>query len=134
MRRVNRSTRSAFALYEVMIGVTIFVIGVLALGRAVENCMNASILSAQEERVRQVLANRMAEVQTAPGKPDAKKESNVDTGFGEVRLLQRAAPAGLQNEKDVELAGLTLVTLTAEWTRGGVEQSRTIEFYVYRAG
>src|SRR2546430_11999394 len=36
-----RST-SAFALYEVLMGLAIFAIGVLALGRAVENCLNAT--------------------------------------------------------------------------------------------
>ncbi len=50
-----RNSGSAFALYEVLIGVTIFAVGVLALGRAVENCLNASTLNAEEERVRQIL-------------------------------------------------------------------------------
>ncbi len=71
-----RNSASAFALYEVLIGVAIFALGVLALGRAVENCLNASTLNAEEERVRQILSNRMAEVQTAPGLPDATKEFN----------------------------------------------------------
>ncbi|MGZ5537130.1 MAG: type IV pilus modification PilV family protein [Chthoniobacterales bacterium] len=127
-------TARAFALYEVLIGLTIFVVGVLALGRAVENCMNASALSEQEERVRQILANRMAEVQATPGQPDTSKENKLETGFGQVKLTQKAAAAGLKNEKDVELSGLNLVTLTAEWERHGVQQSRKIEFYVYRSG
>src|SRR5207245_1675421 len=65
MRRDNRSkTRNskfeirnclrAFALYEVLLGVAIFAVGVLALGRAVENCLNASMLNAEEEAVRQM--------------------------------------------------------------------------------
>ena len=64
-----------FALYEVLLGLAIFVIGVLSLGRAVENCLNASALSEEENRVRQLLANRMAEVQASPVHPDAKKEN-----------------------------------------------------------
>src|SRR6266542_3277921 len=36
--------RSAFALYEVLLGVAIFAFGVIALGRAVENCLNASTI------------------------------------------------------------------------------------------
>ena len=64
---------AGFALYEVLIGVLVFSIGVIALGRAVENCLNASTLSAEEERVRQILSNRMAEIQTTPGIPDATK-------------------------------------------------------------
>ena len=53
-----------FALYEVLLGVTIFAVGLLALGRAVENCLNASMLNAEEERVRQILSNRMAEIRS----------------------------------------------------------------------
>lgn len=131
MRR-NRRAASAFALYEVLIGVTIFVVGVLALGRAVENCMNASVLSTQEDRVRQILANRMAEVQATPGMPDKTKEIKVETGYGPVKILQKSSPAGLKGEKG-DLPGINRVILTAQWQRGGVPQSRKVEFYVYRA-
>ena len=136
--RCNASTLhrfNGFALYEVLIGVTIFLIGVIALGRAVENCLNASTLSAEEERIRQILSNRMAEIQTTPGIPDAAKELKVDTGYGVIRLLQRTVPAKLKEEEDgTQLDKINVVTLTAKWTRGGAEQSRQIEFYVYRAG
>jgi Tfp pilus assembly protein PilV len=133
MWRAKRSA-AAFALYEVLIGVTIFVIGVLALGRAVENCMNASALSAQDDRVRLILSNRMAELQATPGQPDPKAEDEVDTGYGIVKLTQKTEPAGLKGNEEVELNGISTVTLTAEWSRNGVVQSRSIEFYVYRAG
>jgi Tfp pilus assembly protein PilV len=133
MLRNNHGLRG-FALYEVLIGVTIFAVGTLTLGRAVENCMNATALSEQEDRVRQILGNRMAEIQATPGFPDTKKETKVDTSYGQVVVVQKSVPAGLKNEKDIELAGINLVTLTANWKRGGVDQSRKVEFYVYRAG
>jgi hypothetical protein len=133
MRPDKRSTR-AFALYEVLIGLTIFVIGVIALGHAIENCLNASVLSAEEGRVRQILSNRMAEIQATPGFPDPAKELKVDTGYGVVRLLQKAEPVKLKEEDGTPLDRINTVTLTAKWTRGAVEQSRKIEFYVYRAG
>ena len=124
----------AFALYEVLLGVTIFVIGVLALGRSVENCLNATTISEQDDRVRLVLSNRMAEIQVTPGMPDESKETKVDTGFGLITLVQRTAPANLKDEDDLELPGIQLVTLTARWMQRGVQQSRKLEFYVYRAG
>jgi hypothetical protein len=132
MLRDKRST-IAFALYEVMIGLAIFMLGVLALGRAVENCLNASTLNAEEERVRQILSNRMAEIQATPGAPDPAKESKVETGYGAVKLVEKSAPAGMK-EGNIELGGINLVTLTAQWTRGGMKQSRQLQFYVYRAG
>lgn len=130
----NNPRQRAFALYEVLIGLTIFVLGVLSLGWSVQNCLNASALSSEEDRVRQILANRMAEVQATPGYPDSSKETKVATGYGDVVLVQRSGPAGLKGENNTELNGINLVTLRAEWKRNGVVQSRKIEFYVFRGG
>lgn len=142
MRRgKSRSHRSAiggqigFALYEVMLGVAIFAFGVLALGRAVNNCLNASTLNAEENRIRLILSNRMAEVQTRPGLPEASKEFTVDTGYGMVKLVQISAPAGLTDEATgAQIPEIHRVTLTAKWKRAGIDQSQQIEFYVYRFG
>jgi Tfp pilus assembly protein PilV len=129
-----RNICHAFALYEVLMGVAIFALGVLALGRAVENCLNASAFNAEEGRVRLLLSNRMAEIQTAREMPDAKKEFNVDTGYGTVKLIQTSTSAGLKDENGAEISSLHRVTLTAKWTRAGTGQSQVIEFYVYRPG
>ncbi len=132
MRR--NKTLLGFALYEVLLGLTIFVVGVLALGRAVENCLNASELSEEENRVRLLLGNRMAELQATPQTPDASKEDKINTGYGIVRLVQKAAPKQLENTDNTVVEGITQVTLSAEWSRGGVNQTKQIVFYVYRAG
>ena len=132
--RPGKTSRRGFALYEVLLGLTVFVIGVLALGRSVENCLNASVLSAEDTRVRQILANRMSEIQATPGSPDAAKELKIDTGHGIVTLKQKTIPAKLTEDDGTQLNGVRLVTLTAEWTRGGITQTRDLEFYVYRAG
>ncbi len=129
----NKSLRG-FALYEVLLGLTIFVVGVLALGRAVENCLNASVLSQEENRVRLLLSNRMAEIQATPQTPDDSREDKIDTGYGIVRLVQKAAPKELENSDNTIVGGITQVTLTAEWSRGGANQNKRIVFYVYRAG
>ena len=132
MRR--NKTLLGFALYEVLLGLTIFVVGVLALGRAVENCLNASELSEEENRVRQLLSNRMAELQATPQTPDSSKEDKINTGYGVVRLVQKAGPKELENNDNTVVSGITQVTLTAEWSRGGVKQNKQLVFYVYRAG
>ena len=124
--------RNAFALYEVVLGVTIFAVGVLALGRSVENCLSASTLNSEEEAVRQMLANRMAEVQAAPGSPDRAKEFKIDSGHGVVTLIQKSAPANLAEPNNTRLDGIDLVTLTAQWERRGSRQSKQLNFYVYR--
>jgi Tfp pilus assembly protein PilV len=130
---MSRDNKRAFALYEVLLGLAIFAIGVIALGRAVGNCVNASTLSADDARVRQILANRMAEIQTTPGLPDSTKVTKVDTGYGIVKLTQKTRPE-LLTENNATIQGILRVTLTADWTRGGSEQKKEIAFYVFRFG
>jgi Tfp pilus assembly protein PilV len=135
-RRIRKRARSkyAFALYEVLIGVAIFALGVIALGRAVENCLNASTISAEENAVRQILSDRMAQVQAASAVPEAEKEFKIKTSYGRVTLTQKTAPAALTEPDNTLITGINLVTLTARWEHFGVPQSKQIQFYVYRSG
>ena len=129
-----RNFRRAFALYEVLIGVAIFAVGVIALGRAVENCLNASTISAEESAVRQILSDRMAVIQAAPVVPDAEKEFKIDSSYGKITLIQTSAPAELTEPDNTLVSGINLLTLTARWQHGGAPQSKQIQFYVYRSG
>ena len=135
-RRCRKRSRSkfAFALYEVLLGVAIFAIGVISLGRAVQNCLNATTISAQENVVRQIISDRMAQVQAASAVPDAEKEFKINTNYGRVILTQKAAPAALTEPDNTIITGINLVTLTARWQHAGVPQSKQIQFYVYRSG
>ena len=134
-RRLRRRSRSkyAFALYEVLLGVAIFSVGAIALGRAVENCINASTISAEENSVRQILSDRMAQVQAASAVPEAEKEFKIKTSYGRVTLTQKTAPAALTEPDNTLITGISLVTLTAHWDHAGVPQSKQIQFYVYRS-
>jgi len=134
--RIRRRPRSkyAFALYEVLLGVAIFALGVIALGRAVENCISASTISAEENVVRQILSDRMAQVQAASAVPEAEKEFKIKTSYGRVTLTQKTAPAALTEPDNTLITGINLVTLTAHWRHAGVPQSKQIQFYVYRSG
>jgi Tfp pilus assembly protein PilV len=129
-----RNFQRAFALYEVLLGITIFALGVIALGHAVENCLNASTISAEEDVVRQILSNRMAEVQAARGVPDDSKEFKIDSNYGAIKVVQKTTEAELTEPDNTLLNGIYLVTLTAQWRQGGAPQSRQIKFYVYRPG
>jgi hypothetical protein len=129
-----RTRKYAFALYEVLLGVAVFALGVIALGRAVENCLNASTISAEENVVRQILSDRMAQVQAASAVPDPEKEFKINTSYGKITLVQKSAPAALTEPDNTLITGINLVTLTARWDHGGVPQSKQIQFYVYRSG
>jgi Tfp pilus assembly protein PilV len=134
-KSVRKRFRSqyAFALYEVLLGVAIFAIGVIALGRAVENCINASTISSEENVVRQILSDRMAQVQAASAVPDADKEFKIKTSYGRITLTQKTVPAPLTEPDNTVIDGINLVTLTARWDHAGIPQSKQIQFYVYRS-
>ncbi|HWH90923.1 MAG TPA: hypothetical protein VNV64_03910 [Candidatus Binatia bacterium] len=135
-RPVRRRSRSkyAFALYEVLLGVAIFALGVISLGRAVQNCINASSISAEENVVRQILSDRMAQVQAASVVPEPEKEFKVATNYGRVILTQKTAAAAMTEPDNTIINGINLVTLTARWEHAGIPQSKQIQFYVYRSG
>src|SRR6266542_227062 len=107
---------NAFALYEVLLGITIFALGVIALGHAVENCLNASTINAEE------------------GVPDDAKEFKVDSNYGAIKVVQKTAAAELTEPDNTLLNGIYLVTLSAQWQLGSIPQSKQIQFYVYRPG
>ena len=132
IRRRRRSTYG-FALYEVLLGVAIFALGVISLGRAVQNCINASTISAEENVVRQILSDRMAQVQAATAVPEAEKEFKLKTSYGRMTLTQKTIPAALTEPDNTLINGINLVTLTAHWEHAGVPQSRQIQFYVFRS-
>lgn len=125
---------NGFALYEVLLGITIFALGVIALGHAVENCLNASTINAEEGVVRQILSNRMAEIQAAKGVPEDSKEAKINTNYGGIKVVQKSTAAELTEPDNTVLDGIYLVTLTAQWQQGGIPQSKQVQFYVYRPG
>ena len=130
----GRRFRGAFALYEVLLGITIFALGVIALGHAVENCLNASTINAEEDVVRQILSNRMAEIQATKAVPEDSKEFTINSNYGGVKVVQKTTTAELTEPDNTLLNGIYLVTLSAQWQQGGIPQSKRIQFYVYRPG
>ena len=98
-----------------------------------ENCINASTISSEENVVRQILSDRMSQVQAASAVPDAEKEFKIKTNYGNVIVTQKTAPAALTEPDNTVINGINLVTLTARWAHAGIPQSKQIQFYVYRS-
>lgn len=122
--------RRAFILFEAMLAVAIFAIGVLALGRCVENCIFAEILKSEDTRARRILQSRLVEIE-AGAVP--MKDGTVDEelkGMGEgMKLKTLREPLKRKNEKDQDLTNIYRVVLELSWKSGQSAQSRSIEFY-----
>jgi len=132
-RNIRHSGRASFVLIEVMLGVMIFALGVLALGRCVNNCVTAETMRQETERARLALENRMAEVEA--GQIATNKDISEDMGdsFPGMTVKQTRQPVVAKNEKNEVINGLYQVTLEVDWTSGNEPQSKQISFYVLRS-
>lgn len=127
----GRSGEASFILFEVLLGVLIFAVGVLALGRSVGNCLLAETVREENQRARWALENRLAEIEYGGVEFREDREDKLEGEFAGFKLKQTRRPAGLRDEEDRELTGIELVTLVVSWESGGLPQSQEISCYVY---
>ena len=129
----RRRRRAAFLLLEIILAVAIFTLGVLSLGRCLNNCLVAQRIREQEERARAALANRMAEIQASPALPDEFRKTELKGMYTGVTLIERRKTLEVKNEYDLNLSDLHEITLTAEWaTPDGRHLSRSLAFDLLR--
>jgi Tfp pilus assembly protein PilV len=131
-RRKSRTLRRAFVLIEVMLGVLIFALGVLALGRCVKNCIVAESVRQEAERARLALENRMAEVEAGSIPSDKARSDDLGDAFPGMTLKQSRRPVAAKDEKGNALHNLFQMDLEVDWTDDNEPQSRSLSFYVLR--
>jgi len=133
-RRSRAYLSRGFLLLETLVGVSIFAIGVLVLARCLNHCIDAELIKRQDQIARQVLENRMAEIEGgAVAVEDTPKEEKLEGRFAGFTLRQSRTKLDLKNEDDEELAGLYAVTLQTSWAIPGGVQSKELHFYVFSA-
>ncbi|MGA3169729.1 MAG: hypothetical protein ABSE62_01840 [Chthoniobacteraceae bacterium] len=129
----SRSRSRAFVLLEILIGVMIFVLGVLALGRCVGNCVAAEGARQETERARLALENRMAEIEAGEIATDTDRTDDLDDSFSGMTMKQSRVPVAAKNEKNQDILCLYQVSLEVDWTSENEPQSSAISFYVLRS-
>lgn len=131
MKSLSRS-RSGFMLFEAMLAVVIFALGVLSLGRCVENCIRAEKFRREESLARRLLANRMTEIFAGAVPLTDKASEKWDKGPWEgMELSTIREPLQFKNEKEQELFGLYQVTLLLKWKSGTESIKRELSFMIY---
>ena len=115
-----------------MLGVMIFAIGVLALGRCVSNCIAAESARQETERARLALENRMAEVEAGEIATDKPLSDDLGDAFPGMTMKQSRVPVVAKTEKNVIITGLYEVDLEVDWQSENEPQARKISFYVLR--
>jgi len=123
-----RSLRG-FVLIETILAVAIFSVGILALGRCVENCVLADIAKEQDNRARRALENEMALIESG-AKPLAESSVQELKGMFQGMVLKtKRTLLKEKNEKNQDIVGIYAVQLEADWTVGQEKMTRSIEFY-----
>jgi Tfp pilus assembly protein PilV len=123
----------AFVLVEVMLGVMIFAVGVLALGRCVSNCISAESAREESDRARLALGNRMSEVEAGEIPSDKERSDDLGDAFPGMTLKQSRHQVVAKDEKGGAILGLYEVDLEVDWTSGTEPESKAISFYVLRS-
>ena len=130
MKAVSTDTTRAFVLLEAMLSVAIFALGVLALGRCLNTCLQAEQLRVEDARARQALANRMAAIEAGVIPIDKPLTEKLTGTFAGMELSQKTTKLEKENEKREQLTGLFSVNVQVTWLAGQEKRERDITFYV----
>lgn len=122
-----------FWLLEALLAVTIFSLGIIALGGAVNNCLVAQRIKEEDVRARLVLGNRMAEIEAGAVVPKDSQVDELKGAFEGMTLKQTRRPVKRKNEKDQDINGIWEITLEAQWKSDGRDLSRQLSFYLNAA-
>jgi Tfp pilus assembly protein PilV len=128
----TRFLRRGFILIEVMLGVLIFALGVLGLGKCVRNCVVAESARQEGEVARRALENRMAEVEAGEIPVDKARSDDLSDAFPGMTMKQERHPVSAKDEKNNVILGLYEVDLEVDWTSSNEPESKSLSFYVLR--
>ena len=125
--------RAGFVLIEVMLGVMIFAIGVIALGKCVNNCLTTETVRQETDQARLALENRMDQIEAGEIATDKDLSDPLGEGFPGMTMVQSRHPVVAKNEKGAVIEGLYEVDLEVDWKSGNEPQARKLSFYVLRS-
>ena len=132
MRMLRHSKKSAgFLLLESMLAVAIFGLGVIALGRCVENCLRAERIRREEGLAQRLLANYLVQIETEALPLSDQMTEQLKGAWAGMTMNITREQMKLQNEKEQELFGLYKVTLDVSWTTGRETIHRDLSFVFY---
>ena len=127
-----RRNHRGFVLLECMLAVAIFALGILALGRCVENCLKAEKFRREEGLAIRALANYWIQIeQGAIPITENNTPYPLKGAWEGMTMNVSREPLVLKNEKDQELFGLYQVKLSLTWPSNGEVITRDLQFFMY---
>jgi hypothetical protein len=124
-------SRRGFILLECMLAVAIFALGILALGRCVENCLKAEKIRREEGLAQRALANYWVQVEQGAIPITENRSEDLKGAWEGMKMNISREPLVVKNEKDQELFGLYTVKLQLSWPNGADTINRELQFVIY---
>jgi Tfp pilus assembly protein PilV len=125
--------QNGFLLLECMLAVAIFALGVLTLGRCVENCLKAEKFRREEALAQRALMNYWIQIEAGaiPLAASAPAPEKLRGAWEGMTMQITQEPLTLTNETDQELFGLYSVKLQLSWPTGGETTTREMSFIIF---
>jgi hypothetical protein len=103
---------------------------VLALGAAVNNCLDGQSALDEADRAILLLDNRMSEILAGAVRVEGDAIEQMEGSFAGMTLRQSSLPVEAVDRDGANITGIRAITLEARWTSGRQEQTREVTFYV----
>jgi prepilin-type N-terminal cleavage/methylation domain-containing protein len=129
--KVSLQNARGFVLLECMLAVAIFALGILALGRCVENCLKAEKFRREESLAQRALANYWVQVEQGAIPITENVTYPLKGAWDGMSMNVSREPLAIKNEKDQELFGLYQVKLALSWPSNGETIVRELQFFIY---
>jgi hypothetical protein len=126
-----KQSRAGFLLLECMLAVAIFALGILALGRCVENCLRAEKIRREEGLAQRALTNHWVQVEQGAIPITENVRYALKGAWEGMTMNISREPLVVKNEKEQELFGLYTVKLQLTWANGPETITRELQFVIY---
>ncbi len=124
--------KHGFLLFETMLGVAIFAIGILVLAKSMEHCLEAELARREDQLARAALEMRITEIEGGAFAVSEEEKSDALSGrFTGITLYHSRKKADLTNEEKTRLDGMQVIHLEARWKSADGERRKAISFLTY---
>lgn len=125
----TRAARGGYILFELMISLTIFSIGVLQMSRHLNELVIVAKEFNKDQSVRLGLRSFLEEIRKKPLTEISMSKVDVLTG---VTYTSTTEPVSLKTSSGSILPDMYNLTIKATWNNGGEDQEESLSIYVYK--
>ena len=126
---LTRRSRRGYLLFELIIALSIFAIGVLALARSLNTTVESVNLLNREARLRLAMRSFLEELRR---KPLAEMSTSTQDPALGATLTSKTEPLTLETTRSGPLPDMHKLTVTADYSLNDEARQEILEVYVYK--